>query len=63
MTKFKVGDKVKRIAGFHNKMKTGDMGTVLEINAYGDVRIKEFDTANGFHSKLNLIKIQKDWDD
>lgn len=39
--KFKVGDRVKRIADVHCGMNTGDVGTVLDVNSTGNLKFSE----------------------
>lgn len=54
-SKFKVGDKVKRISGNHMcGMKTGDVGTVAEVNI-NLIRLKEYE--NWYHFESKFVKI------
>lgn len=48
MTQFKVGDKVKRIAGQYHGMKAGDIGTVVDVDNLG-IKLKEFYQCAGYH--------------
>ena len=59
MAKFKVGDKVRRISGFHAGMKVGDIGTVVSEVSYS-VGLKEFGSSfDYFHDKTKLELVQE----
>lgn len=55
---FKVGDKVKRVAGRYGGMGIGDIGTVYEVNPVHGVRIREYDLSQ-CHSTSNLVKVSQ----
>lgn len=60
MTQFKVGDKVKRIAGWYHGMEAGDTGTVVNVDPWG-IKLKEFDEGSGSHdtSMFELVEPDK----
>jgi len=53
--KFNVGDRVKRIRGYHMGMSVGDIATVIGMG----IRLKEYGGAHS-PSSLELVEIN-DW--
>ena len=54
MTKFKVGDRVKRIESDYNGMEIGNESIVISVNREGDIELKDFD---GTHTSNYFRKI------
>ena len=52
MTKFKIGDRVKRIKGEHSGMKIGDEDIVMDIAPGGSVKLRKYHI--GAHADYNL---------
>lgn len=56
MSKFKVGDKVRRIKSNHGGMIIGDEAIVKRVDIYGDVVLSGYGRSSHNHSSLELIK-------
>lgn len=58
----KIGDKVVRVTGSWNEMKTGDVGTVKNINYFGNTVVSlELIEFKGVHSMKYMIKLNENF--
>ena len=59
MPKFKVGDKVERLADCFARMKPGDIGTVVGLCDDGSIKLKEFGARNDKWHDNTVFKLVK----
>jgi hypothetical protein len=56
MSKFKAGDKVRRIAGEYHGMIAGDTATVKSVHISG-LKLEEYDVGYGYHDERNFVLV------